>query len=273
MTERLAGKVVVVTGSTRGIGKSIALACGREGATVVVNGRTEAAVRGAVAEVRATGATASGVAGSVAEPGSVQRLFDHAIAEHGAIDVWFNNAGLPGGFRPLDEFTPGELLEIVDVNVGGVMLGCRVAIPYLRERGGVIVNLCGRGSRGETAAYGAAYAATKAAISSLTRSVAAENRDAARLTVCGLIPGMVPTDFYEDMAISPKLEDRVDNVLVALDAFGAGIDEVGLFAVGLAAQVPGTGSGEIRSIITRPRAMRGVMRLMRARLSGRMKPL
>ena len=273
MTGRLADKVVVVTGSTRGIGLSIALSCARLGATVVVNGRTEGAVRSAMADVRATGATASGVAGSVAEPEDVQRLFDHALAEHGRIDVWFNNAGLPGGFRPLDEFTSDEILELVEVNLGGVMLGCRIAVPYFREHGGVIVNLCGRGSRGETAAFGAAYAATKAAIASLTRSVAAENRDAARITVCGLLPGMVATDFYSDMSVSPRLTDKVDNVMVALDAFGAGIDEVGRFAADLAATKPGTGSGEIHSIITRTRAMRGVFKLMGARMSGRMKPL
>jgi len=273
MTARLDGKVVVITGSTRGIGRAIALACGRERATVVVNGRTEGAVRASLADVRATGATVTGVAGSVAEPDDVQRLFDHAIAEHGRIDVWFNNAGLSGGFRPLDEFGTDEILDIVDVNIGGVMLGCRVAVPYLREHGGIIVNLCGRGSRSEVAEFGAAYAATKAAIASLTRSVAAENRDATRLTICGLLPGMVPTDFYDKMQVSPKLADKVDNVFVALDAFGAELDEVGALAVKLAAQTPGEATGAIHSIITRPRAMRGVFRLMRARMSGRMKQL
>jgi NAD(P)-dependent dehydrogenase (short-subunit alcohol dehydrogenase family) len=273
VTGRLAGKVVAVTGSTRGIGRAIALSCGREGATVVVNGRTDDAVAAVLSEMRRTGATASGVTGDVSSPDDVQHIFDHAIATHGRIDVWFNNAGLSGGFRPLDEFSPEEILEIADVNLGGVMLGCRVAIPYLREHGGVIVNLCGRGSRNEVAAFGAAYAATKSAIASLTRSVAAENRDAKRLTVCGLLPGMVPTDFYRDMTISPKLADRADNVTVALDAFGASLEEVGAFAVRLAAQEPGTGSGTVHSVITRTRAMRGVLSLMRARMSGRMKPL
>lgn len=273
MAASLRGKVVVVTGSTRGIGRAIALTCAREGATVAVNGRTEAAVEGVLCDLRTAGATATGVVADVADPASVQRIFDETLASHGRIDVWFNNAGLSGGFRPLDEFSPAELLEITDVNVGGVMLGCRVAIPYLREHGGIIVNLCGRGSRGETAAFGAAYAATKAAIASLTRSIAAENRDAARLTVCGLLPGMVPTDFYSDMTVSPRLADKVDNVLIALDAFGASLDEVGRAGARLAAQDPGTGSGKVHSVITRARATRGVLKLIRAQVSGRMKPL
>jgi NAD(P)-dependent dehydrogenase (short-subunit alcohol dehydrogenase family) len=270
---RLHGKVVVITGSTRGIGRAIADACAAQGATVVVNGRTEGAVRTAVSELKQAGARCTGVAGSVAHPDDVQRIFDHAIAEHGAIDVWFNNAGLSGGFRPLDELSCDEILDIVDVNVAGTMLACRTVIPYLRDRGGIVVNLCGRGSRGEVAAFGAAYAATKSAIASLTRSIAAENKDAARLTVCGLLPGMVATDFYSDMTVSPRLTDKVDNVFIALDAFGAGLEEVGALAVDLAAQQPGADSGKIHSIITRSRAMRGVVKLVRARMSGRMKDL
>jgi NAD(P)-dependent dehydrogenase (short-subunit alcohol dehydrogenase family) len=230
-------------------------------------------VRGAGAELEHAGARCTGVAGNVSHPEYVQRIFDHAIAEHGAIDVWFNNAGLSGGFRPLDELSCDEILDIVDVNVAGTMLACRTVIPYLRDRGGIVVNLCGRGSRGEVAAFGAAYAATKSAIASLTRSIAAENKDAERLTVCGLLPGMVATDFYSDMTVSPRLADKVDNVFIALDAFGAGLDEVGELAVRLATQQPGAGSGTIHSVITRGRAMRGVFKLMRARMSGRMKDL
>lgn len=268
---QLDGKVIVITGSTRGIGRAIALACARAGAHVVVNGRTEGAVRAVLSDVRATGATASGVAGNVAEPDDVQRVFDHAIAEHGRVDVWFNNAGLSGGMRPLDELDTDEILEMVDVNLGGVMLGCRVVVPYMREHGGIIVNLCGRGSRGEVAPFGAAYAATKAAIASLTRSIAEENKDATRLTICGLLPGMVPTDFYENLRISERCAELEGNMRVALDAFGAGLDEVGALAVRIAAQTPGTDTGKIHSIISRSRAMRGVAKLVAARMTGRMK--
>ena len=273
MVGTLAGKTVVVTGSTRGIGRAIARACGREGATLVVNGRTEIAVDRAVEELRASGVKATGVAADVSKPDGAKRIYEFAIARHTGIDVWFNNAGLPGGFRPLDELTPEELLRIVDVNLGGTMLGCRLVVPYMREHGGVIVNLCGRGSNGEVAAFGATYAATKSGIASLTRSLASENRDAARLTICGLLPGMVPTAFYEEMDVSPKLADKVGNVHVALDAFGATLDEVGTFAAALAAQTPGTATGKIHSVITPTRRIRGVLKLLRARMTGRMTPL
>jgi NAD(P)-dependent dehydrogenase (short-subunit alcohol dehydrogenase family) len=273
MGAALAGHVVVVTGSTRGIGRAIALECARQGAVVVANGRRREAVEAVVRELRSTGCVASGAPGDVADPDDVQRLFDHVLAEHGRIDVWFNNAGLPGGFRPMDEMSAAELLEIVDVNVGGVLLCSRLVVPYMREHGGLVVNMCGRGSRGETAEFGAPYAATKAALASLTRSMAAENADAPLIRIVGMIPGMVPTAFYEDMTVSPKLTDKVGNVHIALDAFGASLDEVGAFGARLAVSGARLKTGSIHSIITPARSMRGVLKLVRARMGGRMKPM
>ncbi len=268
----LSGKVVVVTGSTRGIGRAIAEACAEAGAVVVVNGRGPN-VHDVADEMREKGWNVSAEFADVALPGNVQRLFDHTLHRHRRLDVWFNNAGLSGGFRPLQEFTPEDIRDIVDVNVGGVMLCSRVVVPYMREHGGVLVNMCGRGSRGEVAAYGAPYAATKAAIASLTRSVAAENRDCDRISVVGLIPGMVATDFYTDMTVSPSLAEKRDNVFVALDAFGVPLDRVGAFGAKLAGMVPGRGSGRIHTLVGPLRSMRGVLKLMGARLSGKLKPL
>lgn len=269
---RLSDKVIVVTGSTRGIGEAIARACAAEGARVVVNGRG-ARVDEIVASIRATGGQAAGIVADVSKAEDVQRLFDGALAAYGRIDVWFNNAGLPGGFRPLHEMPPKDLTDIAEVNFGGFMLCCRVAIAYMREHGGVVVNMCGRGSRGEIAAFGAPYAASKAADASLTKSIAAENRDAKRLSIVGLIPGMVPTDFYAQMECSPSLENKRVNVDIALDAFRVETSEVAEYAVGLAAMEPGSGSGRIHTLIKGSRAMRGIVKIMRARISGRMKPL
>lgn len=272
MESRLAHKVVVVTGSTRGIGEAIARACADAGARVVVNGRGER-VDEVVASIRATGGEAVGVVADVSRPDDVQRLFDGALSAYGRIDVWFNNAGLPGGFRPLHEIPPKDLTDIAGVNFGGFMLCCRLAVPYMREHGGIIVNMCGRGSRGEVAAFGAPYAASKAADASLTRSIAAENRDAPRLSILGLIPGMVPTDFYARMECSPSLADKRVNVEIALDAFRVETGEVAAYAVGLAAMEPGSETGRIHTLIKGGRAMRGVLKIMFARVTGRMRPL
>ncbi|HEX9093609.1 MAG TPA: SDR family oxidoreductase [Coriobacteriia bacterium] len=272
MGTALAGKVVVVTGSTRGIGEAIARACAAEGASVVVNGRG-ARVDEIVASIREVGGDAAGVVADVALPADVQRLFVGALAAYGHIDVWFNNAGLPGGFRPLHEMPAKDLTDIAEVNFGGFMLCCRLVIPYMREHGGTIVNMCGRGSRGEIAAFGAPYAASKAADASLTRSLAEENKDARNLSILGLIPGMVPTDFYAKMECSPSLADKRVNVDIALDAFRVEPEEVAAYAVRLAAMTPGSQTGRMHTLLGGLRSMRGVLKIMAARMSGRMKPL
>jgi NAD(P)-dependent dehydrogenase (short-subunit alcohol dehydrogenase family) len=272
MADTLRGKVVVVTGSTRGIGRAIAESCASEGASVVVNGRTSEAVEAVVSSLRASGGEATGVVADVARAEDVQALFDGALTAYGRIDVWFNNAGLPGGFRPLHEMPPADLTDIAEVNFGGFMLCCRVVIPYMREHGGIIVNMCGRGSRGEVAEYGAPYAASKAADASLTRSLARENRDVKRLSIIGLIPGMVPTDFYAKMECSPSLQDRRHTVDIALDAFRVEPGEVGAYAARLCAMTPGSETGTMRSMIGGLRAFRGVLKIVAARMTGRMKP-
>ena len=96
----LAGKVVVVTGSTRGIGRAIAVAAAARGATVVVSSRTPGSVERAVVEMSARGAAVSGMVANVAHWEEVEALKTHAIETHGRIDVWFNNAGVSNGYPP-----------------------------------------------------------------------------------------------------------------------------------------------------------------------------
>lgn len=135
----LANKVVVVTGSTRGIGRSIAEGCARAGAIVVLSSRTEADVARAVNGFAGNGWRASGLAADVSSAEDVEQLMRHALDFQGRIDIWVNNAGLSEGYRPLDELSVAELDEIVRVNLLGTMYSCRLLIPYLREHGGVLM--------------------------------------------------------------------------------------------------------------------------------------
>jgi NAD(P)-dependent dehydrogenase (short-subunit alcohol dehydrogenase family) len=267
----LEGKVVVVTGSTRGIGLAIERAAAEQGATLVVSSRSAERTAQVAAELQATGATVSGFSADVSDYGQVAALRDHALASHGRIDVWFNNAGVSNGYRPLDEESPEELRDLIAINLLGHIYGARAVIPYFREHGGYLMNMCGRGWKGPATPFTAAYAASKSAIASLTRSLAAENRDVANVSVNAFVPGMVDTDFYVDIKCSPRLESTKDNVRLALDAFGTPIEQVGARAVQLIAERPGATTGKVYPMLTPGRLMAGGAKMAWWGMTGKMK--
>jgi NAD(P)-dependent dehydrogenase (short-subunit alcohol dehydrogenase family) len=271
---RLQDKVVVITGSTRGIGRAMAEACAAQGATVVVSSRTASAVDATVAALRSAGATASGIPCDVSVDSDLEALLAHAIGAYGHVDVWVNNAGISLGMRRHIDTTPGEMRRIVDVNLIGTMVASGIVLPHFVERGrGVLINVSGRGGRGDAAAYTAAYAATKAAVMVFTKSLADEHRSDP-VSVLAFMPGMVDTDFYgEEMEVSPELADLASNIRVVLDAIGTPIEAVGPALVEAACTVPGEGTGRVHSASSGTRSMLGGFKLMWARITGRMRPM
>ncbi len=266
----LNGKVVIVTGSTRGIGRSIASACIAQGAKVFVSSRRGEAVEGTLAELTAEGADVAGCTCDVADAKQVEALREAALARFGAIDAWVNNAGISQGYRPLDELGYDELGEIVRINLLGHMNGARAILPHFREHGGVLMNMAGRGYKGEATPHTAAYAATKAAVASLTRSLAAES-EGSKATVVGFVPGMVATDFYVDIKTSPRLAATADNWRYALDAFGVPIEDVGRGAAKILGLEPTPRNGHIYSMLGPGRTARGIAKMIFYRASGKMK--
>ncbi|NTW28933.1 MAG: SDR family oxidoreductase [Coriobacteriia bacterium] len=269
----LQGKVVVITGSTRGIGRAIAEEAVRGGATVVVSSRTSEAVARAVAEISAaagSGATVSGFPADVSRWEDVEALRDSALAAHGRIDVWISNAGVSNGYRPLDEESPEEIRNLIATNVTGTLYGARAMIPYFRAHGGYLMNLCGRGRKGEATPFTAGYAASKAAIASITRSLAAENKDCPRVSVNALVPGMVDTDFYADVKTSPRLASTVGNIRLALDAFGTPVAEVGRRAVALIAEEPGAATGRIFTMLSARQMITGGAKMAYWGMTGKL---
>ena len=267
MTTSLADKIVVVTGSTRGIGRAIVDACAEAGATVIVSSRTEAAVEAAVRELAAADRHCCGMVADVSSVEDVECLFETVVGLYGKVDAWVNNAGISLGYKPFDEHAPEEIRRIVDINLTGTMYACALMIPYFTEHGGILMNMAGRGYRGEATPFTAAYASTKAAIASLTKSLAAENVRAP-VSIHALVPGMVETDFYTDIEISPRLEDAKDNWRYALDAFGVPLKEVGRHSVEILAQTPGEKTGKIYSLLTPGRTAKGVAKMVYHRSAG-----
>ena len=255
---KLKDKVIVITGSTRGIGRAIAEACAKEGARIVICSRHESAVNELCKLFKKQGFNVSGVPVDVSNQRDLEKLLQHTIKTWGHVDVWINNAGLTGGFRPLDEMSPEEITTIVDVNLIGMLKACRIIIPhFIQQHGGILINMSGKGGRGKASPFLTTYAATKAAVTNLTKSLAQENKGYP-LSIHSVVPGMVATDFYKEMKTSPKLESSARNLPYVLKAFGVPIDIVGHFFVKIAEQEPGRVTGKNYSLLSGWRLIRAI---------------
>ncbi len=268
---RLKGKVIVVTGSTRGIGRAIAEECAKDGARVVICSRQESAVKQTHEAFEQQGFKVSGIAVDVSAQSDLERLLQHAIETWGRVDVWINNAGLSGGYRPLQEMSPEEITNIVHVNLTATLQACRLIIPYfIQNGGGVVINISGKGGRGDASPFMTTYAATKAAVTSLTKSLAQENK-AHPISIHSVVPGMVETDFYQDVKTSRELEASTQSLPYVLKAFGVPLDVAGRLVAGIAAQEPGKVTGKNYSALSGLRLIRGIALLMWYRATGKIK--
>ncbi|HEY5828097.1 MAG TPA: glucose 1-dehydrogenase [Hyphomicrobiaceae bacterium] len=197
------GKVAVITGAGRGIGRAAALAFARRGATVVAANRRIADGESLVAEIAAAGGKAHFVATDVAQPAQIKRLMDEAAARCGRIDIVFNNAGYQEPRTPLAD-TPEESFDrVFHINAQSVWLGMKYALAHMVPQGsGAIVNCASvSGLRNPNPGL-ALYSASKAAVVSLTRSAAMEYAEKG-VRINAVAPGRVVTD----MMLGSKIMD------------------------------------------------------------------
>lgn len=174
MSLRFTGKVALVTGGGSGIGRAAALAFAREGAAVVVAGRNPQPLAETVELIEAAGGQGSAVTADVSNSEDVARLVTTAVERHGGLHVAFNNAGVLATGTVAD-FDEQDWDKVMAINLTGVWLSMKHEIAHMRAHGGgVIVNTSSNlGSHLRIPALGA-YAASKAAVSTLTRTAALE---------------------------------------------------------------------------------------------------
>lgn len=219
-------KVVVITGSTRGIGYGLADAFLSRNCSVVISGRTREAVDQAVGELSSIHSSDGilGVPCDVRFFDQLQRIWDATQDKFGRVDIWINNAGFALANTLVREQTSEQIEQIIDTNLKGVIFGAKVAITGMLEQGfGAIYNMEGMGSDGRKHDGMTLYGTTKYGMRYLTDSLVLEMKDTP-LIIGALRPGMVVTGLvtnqYEGRAeeferakrILNLIADRVENV-------------------------------------------------------------
>ena len=194
MSQKLAGKVAVVTGASKGIGASIATHLGAAGAAVVVNyASSKAGADKVVSEITKQGGRAVAVQADISKPEDIKRLFAETTKAFGKLDILVNNAGVYE-FAPLESITPENYHRLFNINVLGLLLASQEAAKLFGSAGGSIVNI---GSVVATSAPPSVsvYSATKAAVNAITKSLAQE-LGPRKIRVNAVCPGMVDTEGF-----------------------------------------------------------------------------
>ena len=191
-SNKLARKVAVVTGASKGIGASIAKHLAAEGASVVVNyASSKAGADKVVSEITSAGGKAVAVQGDVARKADIERLFAEMKKAFGRLDILVNNAGIYE-FSPLENVTEEHFHKHFNLNVLGLILASQAAVRLFDAAGGNIVNISSIASI-KGFPDGAIYSGTKGAVDAITRSLAAE-LGPRKIRVNAVRPGMVETE-------------------------------------------------------------------------------
>jgi 3-oxoacyl-[acyl-carrier protein] reductase len=200
MAKKLAGKVAIVTGASKGIGAAIAEHLAAEGAAVVVNyaSSKEGAER-VVAQITRQGGKALAVQANMASGADIQRLFAETKKAFGRLDVLVNNAGIYE-FAPIEDVTADHFHKQFDLNVLGLLLASQQAVKAFGPEGGSIINISSVVATSAPAGA-SVYSATKGAVDAVTRSLAKE-LGPKKIRVNSINPGMVETEGVRSSGIA-----------------------------------------------------------------------
>jgi 2-deoxy-D-gluconate 3-dehydrogenase len=226
----LDGKVAVVTGASRGLGRAMAIALAEAGAAVAVAARAKAELEETAHQAGRHGARTLALTTDVASYPSVERLMTQTVSTLGRLDIVVNNAGI-ARVAPLAEAALEDWQAILDVNLSGVFHGCRAAAPHLiGQKSGKVINLASVLAAVALPGY-TMYSATKGAVIALTRTLAVEWARYG-IQVNAIAPGWFVTDMNEAAFADPRVRERLTRDIPARRT--GRVEEIGPLAVYLA---------------------------------------
>ncbi len=210
---RLKEKVAIVTGSSSGIGKAIALRFGAEGAKVVVTARRMSLCEQTADQIRKSGGEAWAIQTDVADEHKVERLIDETVKHYGRLDILVNNAGVIAGGR-LAETTTQAFDEVMNINLRGTFFCCRAGFTQMKKQGsGIIINMSSVAGLQAWAGTGI-YSASKHGIMALTKSLAEEGRPY-HIKVTAICPGGVADELVDASPEEILRSEKIDPFDVA----------------------------------------------------------
>ena len=224
MTNNIAGKVVVITGASSGLGEATARLLSAEGAIVVLGARRIERLKSLADELIAKGGKALAVATDVTDRAQVKRLVDTAVQKFGRIDVMINNAGLMPN-SPLERLKIEDWDRAIDVNIKGVLYGIAAALPYMqKQKAGHFINVSSVAGHKVTP-NGAVYCATKHAVRVISEGLRTEVKPYnIRTTI--ISPGAVATEL-PDSVTEPDIAERMQkfyrDVAIPADSFARAV--------------------------------------------------
>jgi NAD(P)-dependent dehydrogenase (short-subunit alcohol dehydrogenase family) len=208
----LEGKVAVITGASRGLGKALAEAYAAEGAKVVLSGRSKGELEKNVAMFESRGFEASAFVCDISVPQQVEALALFAKHTYGHFDIWINNAGIGGPYGPTLDIAPQDFMTVLQTNMFGTYYGSIVAMRhFLPRKSGKLINVLGAGDKGPVANQNP-YASSKSWIRVFTLALAKEYKDGG-VGVFAFQPGLMDTDLLKEVTTFSDQADRLKRIM------------------------------------------------------------
>lgn len=229
MDGELQGKVAVVTGASRGLGRAISELFAREGASVVLIDLKQPWAQAVADAITATGATAIGVGADVSDRDALTAAIDDAARQLGRIDILVNNA-MWNSYNMIPDITPDIFARMTGVGLGGMVWGIQASVPHMPEEGGAIINIGSMAGRLGSAG-GLLYAAVKAGVDGLTRSASVE-LGPRRVRVNAIAPSTVATEGVMAILNDEQIAKRVTQTPVGRLGESADIAQAALWLAG-----------------------------------------